>query len=79
MFWHLLDPAVFVRFKKWMAKEAPNRPEIKRRRDLRQAEIVRRLLVKECLSRALKGSRGVEPIPMAFAPVKRGHGDDRGE
>jgi hypothetical protein len=39
-----IDPAVFVRFKKWMAKEAPNRPEIKRRRDLRQAEIVRRLL-----------------------------------
>jgi hypothetical protein len=39
-----IDPAAFVRFKTWLANDALNRPEIKRRRDLRQAEIVKRLL-----------------------------------
>ncbi|MEO6623459.1 MAG: GSU2403 family nucleotidyltransferase fold protein, partial [Burkholderiaceae bacterium] len=44
-----IDPATFVEFKRWMAKEAANRPEPKRRRDLRQAEIVQTLLDKGLL------------------------------
>ncbi|MDP3709544.1 MAG: GSU2403 family nucleotidyltransferase fold protein [Polaromonas sp.] len=39
-----IDPAVFVSFKRWMADNAQNRPEIKRRRDVRQADIVEGLL-----------------------------------
>ncbi|HSV48081.1 MAG TPA: GSU2403 family nucleotidyltransferase fold protein [Ramlibacter sp.] len=39
-----IAPQAFVEFKRWMAKAAPHREEIKRRRDLRQAEIVRALL-----------------------------------
>ena len=39
-----IAPATFVEFKRWMAKSAPNRPEPKRRRDLRQADIVAALL-----------------------------------
>ena len=37
-------PAVFVSFKRWMAENAQNRPEPKRRRDVRQADIVEGLL-----------------------------------
>ncbi len=37
-------PGTFVSFKRWMAESAPDRPQIKRRRDLRQAEIVQTLL-----------------------------------
>ena len=39
-----IDPAVFVNFKRWMAENAQNRPEPKRRRDVRQADIVEGLL-----------------------------------
>jgi hypothetical protein len=39
-----IAPASFVEFKRWMAAKAPRRPEAKRRRDLRQAEIVQKLL-----------------------------------
>jgi len=39
-----IDPAVFVGFKRWMATEVPSRPEPKRRRDARQADIVQALL-----------------------------------
>ena len=39
-----IDPAVFVSFKRWMAANTQNRPEPKRRRDVRQAEIVEGLL-----------------------------------
>ena len=39
-----IAPATFVEFKRWMAKSSPNRPEPKRRRDLRQADIVAALL-----------------------------------
>ena len=39
-----IDPAVFVSFKRWMAENALNRPEPKRRRDVRQADIVEGLL-----------------------------------
>ena len=39
-----IAPATFVEFKHWMAAEAPNRPEPKRRRDRRQADIVQSLL-----------------------------------
>jgi hypothetical protein len=39
-----IDPAVFVSFKRWMAENAQNRPEQKRRRDARQADIVEGLL-----------------------------------
>lgn len=37
-------PTTFVSFKRWMAESAPHRPEPKRRRDLRQADIVQALL-----------------------------------
>ena len=37
-------PSTFVAFKRWMAESAPHRPEPKRRRDLRQADIVQALL-----------------------------------
>ncbi|MEO8924905.1 MAG: GSU2403 family nucleotidyltransferase fold protein [Caldimonas sp.] len=40
-------PRSFVEFKRWMG-EAPKRPEAKRRRDLRQADVVQ-LLIKEGL------------------------------
>ena len=39
-----IAPETFVEFKRWMAEQAPNRPEIKRRRDRRQADIVQSLL-----------------------------------
>ena len=39
-----LAPMVFIEFKRWMAAHAPGRPEFKRRRDQRQADIVQRLL-----------------------------------
>ena len=39
-----IDPAVFVSFKRWMAENAKHRPDAKRRRDVRQAEIVEALL-----------------------------------
>jgi hypothetical protein len=39
-----IAPAAFVEFKRWMAAKAPAREPIKRRRDLRQAEIVQALL-----------------------------------
>jgi hypothetical protein len=39
-----IAPDSFVAFKRWMAKEAPHRLEPKRRRDLRQADIVQTLL-----------------------------------
>ena len=39
-----VDPGTFVSFKRWMAEHSPNRPEPKRRRDARQAEIVQALL-----------------------------------
>lgn len=39
-----IDPTVFVSFKRWMAESAQNRPEPKRRRDVRQANIVEKLL-----------------------------------
>ena len=37
-------PQSFVAFKRWLATQAPDRPQAKRRRDLRQAEIVQWLL-----------------------------------
>ncbi|MGH8848578.1 MAG: GSU2403 family nucleotidyltransferase fold protein, partial [Polaromonas sp.] len=39
-----IAPESFVEFKRWMAGKAPQRPEPKRRRDLRQADIVQNLL-----------------------------------
>lgn len=39
-----ISPDTFVEFKRWMAEQAPNRPEMKRRRDRRQADIVQSLL-----------------------------------
>ena len=41
---HTIAPASFVEFKRWLATQAPNRAETKRRRDLHQAEIVQALL-----------------------------------
>ncbi len=45
-------PRSFVEFKRWMAKEAHNRPETKRRRDLRQADIVQSLITEGLLPAA---------------------------
>jgi hypothetical protein len=39
-----IAPETFVQFKRWMAEKAPHRPEPKRRRDQRQADIVQALL-----------------------------------
>lgn len=39
-----IAPETFVAFERWMADEAPQRPEPKRRRDRRQAEIVQAML-----------------------------------
>jgi hypothetical protein len=39
-----IAPASFVEFKRWMARKAQHRPEPKRRRDLRQAGVVQKLL-----------------------------------
>jgi hypothetical protein len=39
-----IAPESFVEFKRWMASKVPQRPESKRRRDLRQADIVQTLL-----------------------------------
>ncbi|HSM22574.1 MAG TPA: GSU2403 family nucleotidyltransferase fold protein [Rubrivivax sp.] len=43
-FMRTVAPRVFVEFKRWMSESAPQRPQLKRRRDLRQAEIVQALL-----------------------------------
>lgn len=45
-------PQSFVEFKRWMGKKAPNRPDAKRRRDLRQAEIVESLITEGLLTAA---------------------------
>jgi len=45
-----IAPKSFVEFKRWMGKEASDRPEAKRRRDLRQADIVQVLLDKGLLA-----------------------------
>jgi len=45
-----IAPASFVEFKRWMAEKAPHRPEPKRRRDVRQADIVQSLLDERLLS-----------------------------
>ena len=39
-----IAPATFVEFKRWLATQAPNRLEAKRRRDAHQADIVQALL-----------------------------------
>ena len=39
-----ISPKTFTEFKRWMAVSAPQRPPLKRRRDLRQAGIVQTLL-----------------------------------
>jgi hypothetical protein len=39
-----IAPESFVEFKRWLATSAPQRLEVKRRRDLRQADIVQTLL-----------------------------------
>lgn len=42
-------PRTFVEFKHWMAEHAQNREPLKRRRDLRQANIVQELLTEGLL------------------------------
>ena len=39
-----IAPETFIEFKRWMAANAVHRPEAKRRRDIRQADIVQHLL-----------------------------------
>ncbi len=45
-------PQSFVDFKRWLGKKAPNRAEAKRRRDLRQADIVESLITEGLLTSA---------------------------
>ena len=47
-----VDPRTFVAFKRWMAEHAQNREPLKRRRDLRQAQIVQALLDEGLVSTA---------------------------
>lgn len=44
-----IAPISFVEFKRWLAEQAPNRADAKRRRDRRQADIVQALLDQELL------------------------------
>lgn len=44
-----IDPVAFMEFKRWMSAQAPGREAIKRRRDLRQADIVQTLLDQQLL------------------------------
>lgn len=44
-----IAPESFIEFKRWMAAKLPQRLESKRRRDLRQADIVQGLLDKGLL------------------------------
>ena len=53
-----IAPAVFVEFKRWMAASAPGRPEPKRRRDQRQADIVADLIGQGLLLPGLPGLAG---------------------
>lgn len=46
-----IAPASFVEFKRWLATQAPNRAEAKRRRDAHQADIVQALLDQGLLTR----------------------------
>ncbi len=39
-----IAPDAFVKFKRWMGNSAPHRAEIQHRRDLRQADIVQKLM-----------------------------------
>lgn len=55
-----IAPESFVEFKRWMAAKVPQRPESKRRRDLRQADIVQALL-DEGLLMPGTAARGVKP------------------
>ena len=47
-----IAPEAFVEFKRWMAEKAQQRPEAKRRRDRRQADIVQAMLEDGLLPRA---------------------------
>jgi hypothetical protein len=53
---HTIAPETFVEFTRWAAEPAPNRPEINRRRDRRQADIVQSLLDEALLSPQTKRS-----------------------
>ena len=55
-----IAPESFVEFKRWMAAKVPQRPESKRRRDLRQADIVQALL-DEGLLMPGTAAHGVKP------------------
>lgn len=46
---HTIDPNAFVQFKRWLAKDAPDRPAVKRRRDELQARSVQALLDEQLL------------------------------
>lgn len=56
-----IAPETFVEFKRWMAEQVPaqNRPEIKRRRDRRQADIVQSLLDEGLLLPQIKNSKSL--------------------
>ncbi len=49
-----IAPETFVAFKRWMAESAPQRPEPKRRRDRRQADIVQAMLDEGLLPQAAR-------------------------
>ncbi len=45
-----IAPQTFIEFKRWMVAKVPQRPQAKRRRDQRQADIVQTLLDQGLLS-----------------------------
>ena len=52
-----IAPETFVEFKRWMAEEVKQRPEPKRRRDRRQADIVQMLMDEGLLVTQAKRAR----------------------
>ena len=65
-----IDPAVFVSFKRWMAGNVQNRTAPKRRRDVRQADIVERLLGEGLVQTRVpaKALNSEAPMPDARPP-----------
>ena len=71
-----IDPTVFARFKRWMADNAKHRPDAKRRRDVRQAEIVEALLNEGLLlTQVVATARKPEPASGAELVSKQERSD----
>ncbi|MDP3135826.1 MAG: GSU2403 family nucleotidyltransferase fold protein [Burkholderiaceae bacterium] len=67
-----VDPIVFVTFKRWMADNAKHRPDAKRRRDVRQAEIVETLLKEGLLQTQVAATAKASEPARVSGPRKPG-------